>query len=338
MKNLLWISCLLTLLATGPVYPYGESITLEDTKAQDQERFPITIDFYCPRNFGFHIGDEIPLTVTLEAREGVILDVVNLPQKNDIHGPFEIRSMKVLKHYESHRTLYDVTYRLQCFTPAIAVDRVLFPPLQISWATQEDWDPMESKYRYQTLFSQPYEVFVSRTATYVGSMKDIKGPLLDRKAALLSKMAVSVGSVVTIAALITWPLNFFRRRREITLGQASPTPRDRALKALQEARDNCFNYDDHRKRLYFELNAILRIFLKEVFALPTANRPAMEIINALRGCPEHEELVDVVRRINRVIYEGSPPSDVESIVRQFNRLVEKLDGTTPPMVNHDQTG
>lgn len=338
MRKLFLISCVLTLLATAAVFAYAETIASVGMEAQDQETFPITIDFYCPRNFGYHIGDEIPLTVTLGAREGTILDLVNLPQKKDIHGPFEVRGMKVLRHHENNRTIHTITYRLQCFAPAIAVDRVVFPPLQISYATQEDWDPMESKYRYRTLFSQPYEIFVSRTATYAGVMKDIKGPMLDRKAAFLSKMAVSVGSVATLAALLTWPLHFIRRRREITLGQPCPTPRGRALKALQEARENCFNYDDHRKRLYFELNAILRNFLKEIFGLPTANRPAMEIISQLRGCPEYEELVDVVTRINRVIYEGSPPSDVESVVRRFNRLLDKLDGTMPPAVNHDQAG
>jgi len=72
--------------------------------------------------------------------------------------------------------------------------------------------------------------------------------------------------------------------------------------------------------------------------LPTANRPAMEIVSQLEGRPEYEELVDLVRRINRVIYEGSPPVDVESIVRQFNKLLERLDGTPPTEVNHDQAG
>ena len=338
MKKVLLILSLLTLMTVSSLSPYRAAIKSEDAGPLDQGTFPITIDFHCPRDFGFHIGDEIPLTVTFGARKGVILDLVNLPQKNDIHGPFEVRNMSVRTHHESSRTIYTVSYRLQCFTPAIAVDRVQFPPLQIACATKDDWDPMGLKYRYRALFSQPFEIFVSRTATYFGSMKDIKGPILDRKAALLWKMGGTAGGVMLIAALITWPWNFFRKRREMTQGQPSPTPKDRALKALQEARDNCFNYDDHRKRLYFELNGILRNFLKEVFVLPTANRPAMEIVSQLEGRPEYEELVDLVRRINRVIYEGSPPVDVESIVRQFNRLLERLDGTPPTEVNHDQAG
>jgi hypothetical protein len=338
MKKFLFLSSLLAFLVMGSVSPQGQDVTSEDSNPSDQDAFPITIDFHCPRNFGFHIGDEIPLTVTLVAREGVVLDLVNLPQKQDAHGPFEVRDMRVRKRQESGRSVYTVLYRLQSFTPAIAVDRVSFPPLRISYATREDWDPMESRYRYRSFFSQPFEIFVSRTATYFGPMKDIKGPMSDKKVTILWKVATMGGGVMALAALITWPLNLIRKRRERRKEPPCPTARDRALKALQEARENCFNYDDHRKRLYFELNAILRNFLKEVFALPTANRPAKEIVSQLKGRPEHEELTDWVSRMNKVIYEGYPPVDVEAMVRQLSLLLQKLDGTTPPGMNHDQTG
>jgi hypothetical protein len=58
----------------------------------------------------------------------------------------------------------------------------------------------------------------------------------------------------------------------------------------------------------------------------------------LKGRPEYEELMDLVGKINRVIYEGYPPMDVEAIVRQFNGLLQKLDGAPPLTVNHDQAG
>ena len=338
MKKFLLFLFLLPFLTMGAASPPDESIKSGDAGPSAQESFPITIDFHCPRDFGLHIGDEIPLTVTLEARNGVILDLVNLPQKNDTHGPFEVRDKKVCKRRENGRTVYTVTYQLQCFTPAIAVNKVNFPPLYLRYATQEDWDPMESKYRYRSLFSQSFEILFSRTATYFGSMKDMKGPIQDKTAAIVWKMALVAGGLMVLAALITWPLNFIRKRQKIGLEQPCVTARDRALKALQEARENCFNYDDHRKRLYFEVNAILRNFLKEVFGLPTANRPALEMIGQLKGRPEYEELMDLVGKINRVIYEGYPPMDVESIVRQFNGLLQKLDGAPPLTVNHDQAG
>jgi hypothetical protein len=169
-------------------------------------------------------------------------------------------------------------------------------------------------------------------------MKDMKGPMLDKNAIVMWKIASLAGGLIVLAALITWPLGFIRKKQKMSQEHPCPTAKDRAMKALQEARDNCFNYDDHRKRLYFEVNAILRSFLKEVFALSTANRPALEIIHQLKERPEYEELMDLVERINRVIYEGAPPVDVESIVRQFSELLQKLDGTRPPGVNNDQAG
>jgi hypothetical protein len=338
MKKFFLVLVLLPFLTIGAVPPPGEGITSEGTDPSDQETLPITVDFHCPRNFGFHIGDKIPLTVTLEARNGVILELVNLPRKNDTHGPFEVREMRLRERRDNGRTVYTASYQLQCFTPAIALNKINFPPLYIGYATQEDWDPMESKYRYRGLFSQSFEILFSRTATYSGSMKELKGPMLDKKAAVMWKVAIIVGGLIGLSALVTWPLNFFRKRQKTGQVQPCLTAKDRALKALQEARENCFNYDDHRKRLYFEVNAILRDFLKEVFALSTANRPALEIIGRLKGRLEYEELMDLVERINRVIYEGYPPVDVESIVRQFSGLLQKLDGAKPPGVNDDKAG
>src|SRR3990172_5891151 len=104
MKKFLLVLFLLPFLTMGAVSPPGERFTSEDGDPSDQETLPITVDFHCPINFGFHIGDKIPLTVTLEAQKGVILDLVNLPRKNDTHGPFEVREMSVSERRENGRT------------------------------------------------------------------------------------------------------------------------------------------------------------------------------------------------------------------------------------------
>jgi len=344
MKNPLSLIILAAVLSLGAVsQPNSESQTnsetqSEDSKPQAQEAFPITIDFECPRDFGFHIGDEIPLTVTLEAKEGIIVDLVNLPQKKETHGPFEVRDLKVRKRRERDRTIYRIFYRLQAFTPAIAVDTLSFPPLRISYATKEDWNSVESRYHYRSLLSQPYDIYVSRTATYFGPMKDIKGPIMDERVSLLWKVATGVGSVMVVLAFITWPLEYFRRKRRVGRQDPGLTAKDRALRALQEARENCFNYSDHRKRLFFEINAILRAFLKEVCGLDAANRPSLGMMEQLKDRPYYEELRDLVVRINQVIYEGDAPVDVEPIVRQFSGLLGRIDGGTLSGVSHDPTG
>ncbi|NVL93502.1 MAG: hypothetical protein HWN71_10765, partial [Desulfobacterales bacterium] len=97
MKKFLPVTLLFALLALGTVSPDNRGVQPEEGDPPDNEAFPITVDFHCPRNFGFHVGDEIPLTVTMEVKAGPIIDLVNLPQRGEIHGPFEVRSVRVSK-------------------------------------------------------------------------------------------------------------------------------------------------------------------------------------------------------------------------------------------------
>ena len=338
MKKFLLLTFLAVSLALGTVSSDNRSVQPGEEDSPDHEAFPITVDFQCPRNFGFHIADEIPLTVTLETNGGPILDLVNLPQKGEIHGPFEVRNVRVRKRRKSGGTIYTVFYRLQSFEPAIAVDRLKFPPLRISYATEGDWNPVESKYQYRSLFSQAFDIFVSRTATYFGPMKDIKGPMKDERVAFSWKATMVVGGLMVLLALITWPWEFIRKRQRVARQVQNPTPRDRAVKALREAREACFNHEDHRKRLFFEINSILRNFLKDMYDLDTANRPSMKIVHQLKDRPFYEELKGFVARINQVIYEGDAPVDVESIMRQFDGLLQRIDGATDSGTNHDKAG
>jgi hypothetical protein len=330
VKTFLLVTFLAASLVLGTASSDDRSLQSEEGDPSDHEAFPITVDFHCPRNFGFHIGDEIPLVVTLNTGDGPVVDLVNLPQKDETHGPFEVRDVRVHKSRNAGGITYTVTYWLQSFEPAIAVDRLKFPPLRISYATEEDLNPVESKYHYRSLFSQSFDIFVSRTAAYYGPMKDIKGPIIDKSAALIWKVAMAVGSFMVFMALVTWPWDFIRRRRRVEEQSREPTPRDRAQKDLHEARERCFNYEDHRKHLFFEINRILRDFLKNVYGLNTANRPSTEIVHQLKDNPFYEELKDLVARINQVIYEGDAPVDVESVMRQFNALMESIDETTQP--------
>lgn len=338
MKRLLVFASLTASLSLAGVSPPDHHVTATQHAFADRESFPITIDFECPRNFGFHIGDEIPLKVTLEASGDVVVDLVNLPQKSENHGPFEIRDMKVDRHRKGDQTIYTVSYRLQSFTPAIAVDRLTFPPLRISYATKDDWNPFTSAYTYRNLLSQPFDILVSRTATFFGPMKDVKGPMMDQRAAVMWRVALVIGTVLTLLGLITWPWELIRKRRQAERAEEVETAVDRAVRALERARENCFNYDDHRKHLFFEINRILRCFLKEACDLRTANRPSLEIMNQLQDRPFYENLKDLVTRINQVIYEGDAPVDVESIVRKFSGILHQVDETTLSGEHHDHAG
>lgn len=338
MRKVVPFFFLAACLALGFVSSADQSAHSQETTPTEPNVFPVTVDFDSPRNFGFHVGDEIPLNITMKVKKGSIVDLVNLPKKKESHGPFEVRDVNVRKHSNGDQTEYAVSYRLQSFEPAIAVDRLTFPSLRISYATNGSWNRKDAKYEYQTLFSQPFDILVSRTATYMGPMKELKGPIYDRKGTFLWMVTMPLGSLLIFLSLFTWFLDFIRKRRLFAAKKQMLTSRDRALKALQTARENCFNHEDHRKHLFFEVNAILRNFLKEACDLDAANRPTMEIVHLLKDRPYYDDLKSMVSRINQVVYEGDAPVDVEPVVRQFVELLENVDPASSSGVTHDQAG
>ena len=338
MKKFALLIFLSAFIALGIVSPFDYRVHSEEVDPPAQKTFPVIIDFESHRNFGFHVGDEIPLTITMKVKNGNILDLVNLPKEKESHGPFEIRGVNIRKRQKGDQTEYRVSYHLQSFEPAIAVDRLTFPPLRISYATERNWNRKESKYEYQTLFSQTFDILVSRTATYVGPMKALKGPIGDRRSKILWMASLTMGSLMIILALFTWFLDFVRIRRILSTKNHVLSSSERALKALQQARENCFNHEDHRKHLFFEVNAILRDFLKEVCDLDAANRPTTEIVKLLKDRPYYDELNSLVERINQVVYEGDAPVDVEPIVRQFGEILKTVDAASSSGVTHDQSG
>jgi hypothetical protein len=338
MKKFTLLTFLSVFSILGIVSPTDYPVYSEEIEPPHQKVFPVVVDFESHRNFGFHVGDEIPLTITMKVKNGSILDLVNLPKEKENHGPFEIRGMSIRKRQNRDQTVYRVSYHLQSFEPAIAVDRLTFPPLHISYATDRNWNRKESKYEYQTLFSQTFDILVSRTATYMGPMKELKGPIGDRKATILWKTSLTLGCLMVVLALFTWFLDIIRKRRILSAKNQVPSSSERALNALQQARENCFNHEDHRKHLFFEVNAILRDFLKEVCDLDVANRPTREIVKLLKDRPYYDELNSLVVRINQVVYEGDAPVDVEPIVRQFGEILKNIDAASSSGVTHDPSG
>jgi hypothetical protein len=169
-------------------------------------------------------------------------------------------------------------------------------------------------------------------------MKDIKGPITDHKAAFIWKLTSFAGGFLVLVVFVSWIWGFVLRRRRIERQTPILTAGDRALEALNEAREQCFNYEDHRKHLFVAVNAILRDFLKEVYRLPTANRPSMAIVHQMKTHPFYEDLKGLVARINQVVYEGDAPADVETVVREFSGLLKKIDGKTASGATYDKAG
>ena len=140
MKKLTLPVLVCVFFALGIVSPIDYPVHSEEAETPDQKSFPVIVDFESPRDFGFHVGDEIPLTITMKVKKGNILDLVNLPKEKESHGPFEVRGVRIKKRQKRDQTEYRVSYNLQSFEPAIAVDGLTFPHLRISYATDSNWN------------------------------------------------------------------------------------------------------------------------------------------------------------------------------------------------------
>ena len=110
MRKVTLFIFLAAFIGLGIVSSTDHSAYSEDETPKESEVFPVTVDFESPRNFGFHVGDEIPLTITMKVEKGSILDLVNLPKKKEYHGPFEVRDVNVKKQRNGNQTEYAVSY------------------------------------------------------------------------------------------------------------------------------------------------------------------------------------------------------------------------------------
>jgi hypothetical protein len=128
-------------------------------------RFPIVTRIDLPRDYGFFIGDEIPLTVIIEAPPDVVLDLVNLPRTGEQHGKLEIRDFKLTSTVGADRTtIYQAAYRMQYF--GIAPLTISFEPLEILYAARQDRDEVANAYHYKSLFTQSVSINISRIGPY----------------------------------------------------------------------------------------------------------------------------------------------------------------------------
>ena len=70
MKKFTLLIFFAAFLALGVVSPIDYVVYSEETEPPDQKHFPVIVEFESPRDFGFHVGDEIPLTITRKVKKG----------------------------------------------------------------------------------------------------------------------------------------------------------------------------------------------------------------------------------------------------------------------------
>ena len=83
----------------------------EQASLHRESPFPILTRLDFPREYGFFVGDEIPLTLSIEAVEGVRIDLVNLPREGNMVGVLEVREARIKPpHHHDGKRIYPIEY------------------------------------------------------------------------------------------------------------------------------------------------------------------------------------------------------------------------------------
>lgn len=295
----------------------------KEVPAEKNGPFPIRVRFELQRDFGFHIGDEVPLDVVLTLDPGTIVDLVKLPGVGDFHGPFQVRRFRVVPGREGEFKTYRIHYVVQLFRPALAVDRVQFPPLEILYA-RTAVHPPPGGYRYHSLLTPALSLEFSRTASYSSTMREIKGPLEDPRP-VRTWGAFAVGLLLLSFGAGSWGRDLYRRRRERDR-MRELAPAEKALMAFREAQHKYLIEDDNVYFLFVEVSRTFRSFLSEMFRVPALNLTPEQIRESFTGSPRQVEIVDALKQCNKILYEGREPNafEREQLMNRLQALVVDL--------------
>lgn len=288
------------------------------------EKPPISARFETSRDFGYHIGDLIPLTLRIEAESGVVIDLESLPHRGEAVGPFEVRNVLIDHSRTSSGSAYRIEFTLQTFVPAISAVGVVFPPLELRFALPED-RAADGGYVYRAVALPPHLFFLSPTAVGPRVMRASKGPVLPHTAWFFWS-AVSLGG-----ALLTLALGMLARdlarwwQRGIEAKRSNAE--ERALATLRLLRERYLACEEKTPFLFLKLSGVLRRFLSKQCGIPARVQTIRQIRERFSGHPLENELAEVLERCNEVIYDGRrpPPAEKESIIREVAGLIDRLE-------------
>jgi hypothetical protein len=303
---------LLACCAVAMSYLAAASVCAQtEVPASAAEAFPILTRFELPRDYGYFLGDEIPLTLLIEAAPGVVLDLVNLPKKGERHGLFEVRNMHLSSSATANgQQVYRAHYTLQYFgaTPL----SVNFEPLEILYAMAQDRIAPSNTYHYKSLHTQPLMLNVSRIGPYHPTQAmDIKGPLADSRAGMIWG-SVIVGVLLVLLSAGSWYWQWYhRRRRYVETVQALPSAAERTLTILRQEgaafRPVVATPPPGAERL----SNIIRQHLHEGMGISAASLTSPELASRLQGQRLGKELLQLLERCDAVKYQEPSYSQIE---------------------------
>ncbi len=294
----------------------------------EEATLPISAHFESSRDFAYHIGDLIPLTLVIETGPGVVIDLDRLPQRGTTVDLFEVRDVRIDRARTGSGSVYRVHFALQTFIPGTVAQGVAFPPLEFGFALPEDRLP-DGTSRYRSLTVPPYRLYLSPTAVGQDALRAHKGSSVPRPGRLFWG-AVSVGALgLAIAGLrLAGDLARWWRRR----ARAHPADR-RALQTLTALGRRYLAREDQASVLFRKTSSVLRWFLREECGVPAPVQTVSQIRERFRGHPLETELAEVLERCNRVTYDGHQPTaaEREDILREVTALIGRLEAIGCPI-------
>ncbi|GIX49018.1 MAG: hypothetical protein KatS3mg131_3229 [Candidatus Tectimicrobiota bacterium] len=313
------------LLATSPAPPPALDSPAAAAEGA-QHPFPLVSRFELPRRYGYFIGDPIPLTLVLETRAEVVVDLVNLPRRGEKHGLFEVREVTLTTHRRGGHKVYRAHYTLQYFG-ATPLD-VEFAPLEILYARA---DTAPGGLRYRRLLTQPVIINISRLGPYRPTPPmDIKGPLPARRAGLgWGGLALGVALLGTAGGQLGW--RWWRRRRQQAEYQ-EPTPLEKTLQRLQQEVAALRPPPVSPLPLSTRLGDLLREFLQAAYGVPAFALTPSELAARLPATPACQKLIDLLQQCDGLKYRqpGSSEPDAQGLLWEALLVFEKLQQGRSP--------
>jgi hypothetical protein len=270
-------------------------------------QFPILSQFELSRDYGYFIGDEIPLTLVIETAADVVLDLVNLPQKGDTHGLFEIRDLHITSSPGENTTqIYRAAYILQYFGPTPY--SAPFGPLEILYALPRAPGASQATYTYKRLLTQPAVIHIARLAPLrVTQAVQLKGPVDDQRAGIIWA-SFFFGTMLVLTAVGGWGWEGYRAwQRRRALAARTPTPAERALQTLQHDATTLFcPPQEPPPPIGVTLDHIIRTYLHAAHQVPAFTLTPAELALHLEGVPHAQNLLRLIERCAALKYQ--PPA------------------------------
>jgi hypothetical protein len=321
----LWLGVCLPVVSSGGATPEAQP----ESQSEEAEPFPIVTRLEMARAYGYFIGDEIPLTLEIEAHAGVVLDLVNLPREGEQHGLFEVRHFLLTAVDQPHaRQLYRVDYRLQYFGAAPLT--LQFEPLEILYASEQNRDDITKRYLYKSLFTQPLTIDIARIGPYrPTSPLNPKGPVNETRPWRIW-IATAVGSLCVLAAMgaSAWECwrALQRRRGRLYDGHSAIAQTLQRLRREETPRAPSRQPD---ATAVSALGGIVREYLNQAWSVSAYTLTPSELASRLEdSAPEVQGVLALLQQCDTLKYQPGTQNEEEEHVLwdEAVTLFEQMDG------------